>query len=48
MIVEKKIEKSCSLHSFITQTLESSPFSLVDKDSLRTHNQLHAIALPNI
>lgn len=48
MIAEKKIEKNCSLHSFSVQTPKFSPFLLIDKNSLNTHNQLYAIALLNI
>ena len=48
VVAEKKIEENCSLHSFSIQTPESSPSLSVDKDSLCTYNQLHAIASPDI
>lgn len=48
VVAEKKIEENCSLYGFSVQTPESSPSLLVDKESLRTHNQLHAIASPDI
>ena len=47
MISVKKNEENCSLHGFSIQTPKFSPSVLVDKDSSRTHNYLHAIALPN-
>ena len=47
VVAKKKIEENCSLHNFSIQKLESSPSMLVDKESSRTHNQLHTIALPN-
>lgn len=48
MIAEKKIIKNYSLHNFTIQTPKSSPFLLLDKNSLCIYNQLYTIILSNI
>ena len=48
VVAKKKIEDNYSLHSFSIQTSEFLPFLSIDKDSLRTHNQLYAIVSPDI
>ena len=48
IVAEEKIEENCLLYSFNGQTPKSLLSLTVDKDSLRTYNQLYAIASPNI
>lgn len=48
IIAKKNYEENCSLSVFSVQTPEFSLFVLLDKSSSHIHNQLHAIASPNI
>lgn len=48
IIGRERNEKNCLLHSFNIQTSEFVLFVFIDKNWLYIHNQLYAIALPNI
>lgn len=48
VVVEKKIEKICSLYIMSVQIPKSLPSELLDKNRCYTYNLLYVIILPNI